>query len=131
MNRIAKLLLIGAMLLALPMQYFAQNSRTVYNQETIEFDITDIDLFDERVFFIYNLVNDSRFDVKTSEEDGIFLINANDAYEDMSLEDSFLDFCHQNAAAFAQMDKASAADAACEYKAQLPSDMIASLMMDY
>ena len=131
MNRIAKLLLIGVMLLTLPMRYFAQNSRTVYNQETIEFDITDIDLFDERVFFIYNLVNDSRFDVKTSEEDGIFLINANDAYEDMSLEDSFLDFCHQNAAAFAQMDKASAADAACEYKAQLPSDMIASLMMDY
>lgn len=131
MNRIAKLLLISAMLLTLPMRFFAQNSKTVYNQETIEFDITDIDLFDERVFFIYNLVNDSRFDVKTSEEDGIFLINANNAFESMNLEDSFLDFCHQNAASFNQMDKASAADVACEYKAQLPSEMIASLMMDY
>ena len=49
MNRIAKLLLIGFMLLTLPMRFFAQNSRTVYNQETIEFDITDIDLFDELV----------------------------------------------------------------------------------
>ena len=131
MNRIAKLLLISAMLLTLPMRFFAQNSKTVYNQETIEFDITDIDLFNERVFFIYNLVNDSRFDVKTSEEDGIFLINANNAFESMNLEDSFLDFCHQNAASFNQMDKASAADVAFEYKAQLPSEMIASLMMDY
>ena len=131
MNRIAKLLLIGAMLLTLPMRYFAQNSRTVYNQETIEFDITDIDLFDERVFFIYNLVNDSRFDVKASEENGIFLINANEAFEGMNLEDSFLDFCHQNNAAFRQMDKAVAADVACEYKAFIPSEMFASLMMDY
>ena len=131
MNRIAKLLLIDAMLLTLPMRYFAQNSRTVYNQETIEFDITDIDLFDERVFFIYNLVNDSRFDVKASEENGIFLINANEAFEGMNLEDSFLDFCHQNNAAFRQMDKAVAADVACEYKALIPSEMFASLMMDY
>ena len=131
MNRIAKLLLIGTMLLTLPMRYFAQNSRTVYNQETIEFDITDIDLFDERVFFIYNLVNDSRFDVKASEENGIFLINANEAFEGMNLEDSFLDFCHQNNAAFRQMDKAAAADVACEYKAFIPSEMFASLMMDY
>lgn len=131
MNRIAKLLLIGFMLLTLPMRFFAQNSRTVYNQETIEFDITDIDLFDERVFFIYNLVNDSRFDVKASEEDGIFLINANEAFENLNLEDSFLDFCHQNNAAFRQMDKAVAADVACEYKALIPSEMFASLMMDY
>lgn len=131
MNRIAKLLLIGFMLLTLPMRFFAQNSRTVYNQETIEFDITDIDLFDERVFFIYNLVNDSRFDVKASEEDGIFLINANEAFENLNLEDSFLDFCHQNAANFDQMDKAVAADVACEYKPHIPSEMFASLMMDY
>lgn len=131
MNRIAKLLLIGFMLLTLPMRFFAQNSRTVYNQETIEFDITDIDLFDERVFFIYNLVNDSRFDVKASEEDGIFLINANEAFENLNLEDSFLDFCRQNNAAFRQMDKAVAADVACEYKALIPSEMFASLMMDY
>ncbi len=131
MNRIAKLLLIGAMLLTLPMRYFAQNSRTVYNQETIEFDITDIDLFDERVFFIYDLVNDSRFDVKASEEDGIFLINANEAFENLNLEDCFLDFCHQNNAAFRQMDKAAAAEVACEYKAHIPAEMFASLMMDY
>ena len=131
MNRIAKLLLIGFMLLTLPMRFFAQNSRTVYNQETIEFDITDIDLFDERVFFIYNLVNDSRFDVKASEEDGIFLINANEAFENLNLEDSFLDFCHQDNADFRQMDKVVAADVACEYKALIPSEMFASLMMDY
>ena len=131
MNRIAKLLLIGAMLLTLPIRYFAQNSRTVYNQETIEFDITDISLFDERIYFIYNLVNDSRFDIKVSEEDGIFLINANEAFENMNLEDSFLDFCHQNNATFRQMDKAAAANVAYECKSHIPSEMFASLMMDY
>ena len=101
-----------------------------YSQPTIEFNITDIAQFDERVFFIYNLVNDSRFDVKNSEKDGVFLINANDAYEDMNLIESFADFRRQNANEYVQMGKTQAAETVCEYKEKLSDDLILSLMMD-
>ena len=108
----------------------AQAPRQAYNQPTIEFNINDIALFDERIFFIYNLVNDSRFDVKTSEEDGVFLINANEAFEGMNLAESFSEFRQHNASEFARMDKEQAAETICEYKSQLSDDLILSLMMD-
>lgn len=108
----------------------AQVTQQAYNQATIEFNITDIAQFDERIFFIYDLVNDSRFDVKTSEEDGIFLINASDAYESLDLAESFADFRRQNASEFAKMDKEQASETACEYKSRLSDDLVLSLMMD-
>lgn len=108
----------------------AQAPRQAYNQPTIEFNINDIALFDERIFFIYNLVNDGRFDVKASEEDGVFLINASDAFESMNLAESFAEFRRHNASAFTMMDKEQAAETICEYKSQLSDDLILSLMMD-
>lgn len=108
----------------------AQAPRQAYNQPTIEFNINDIALFDERIFFIYNLVNDGRFDVKASEEDGVFLINASDAFESMNLAESFAEFRQHNASAFTMMDKEQAAETICEYKSQLSDDLILSLMMD-
>ncbi len=117
-------------LLALAMNIKAQAPRQAYSQPTIEFNINDIALFDERIFFIYNLVNDGRFDVKTSEEDGVFLINANDAFESMNLAENFAEFRQHNASAFSLMDKEQAAETICEYKSQLSDDLILSLMMD-
>ena len=108
----------------------AQAPRQAYSQPTIEFNINDIALFDERIFFIYNLVNDGRFDVKASEEDGVFLINASDAFESMNLAESFAEFRRHNASAFTMMDKEQAAETICEYKSQLSDDLILSLMMD-
>ncbi|MCQ2301519.1 MAG: PKD domain-containing protein [Bacteroidales bacterium] len=108
----------------------AQAPRQAYNQPTIEFNINDIALFDERIFFIYNLVNDGRFDVKASEEDGVFLINASDAFESMNLAESFAEFRQHSASAFTMMDKEQAAETICEYKSQLSDDLILSLMMD-
>ena len=108
----------------------AQTPKAIYNQPTIEFDITDIAQFDERVFFVYNLVNDCRFDVKTSEQDGVFLINANEAFEGMNLAESFADFRQHNASDFAMMDKLQAAEVAYECKSRLSDDLFLSLMMD-
>ena len=40
----------------------------------IEFDITQIASFDERIIFLHELLNDGRFDVINSENDGIFIV---------------------------------------------------------
>ena len=130
-NRFAKAILLVMFLLMLPARNFAQQPRTLHNKPTIEFNITDIAIFDERIFFIYNLMSDGRFDVVNSEEDGIFVISANDSYENIDLEEAFADFREQNAIDFSRMDKMQASEMAREYKAELPMEFANSVMMYY
>ena len=130
MNRFSKIVLTALLFLVLPMKQWAQQPQTVYTSSTISFDITEIANFDERIFFMYQLVNDGRFDVITSENDGVFVISANEAYEGINLQEDFTSFRTQNANAFLSMDKVQAAELSCDYKAALPLDLVLSLMMD-
>ncbi|MBR1514786.1 MAG: PKD domain-containing protein [Bacteroidales bacterium] len=129
-NRFAEVILLVMFSMLLPTRHFAQQPRVLQNQSVIEFDVTDIAIFDERVFFIYNLVTDGRFDVINGERDGVFVISADEAYEGIDLGASFADFRHQNAIDFSRMDKEQAAVVAREYKNALPNEFTASMMMD-
>ena len=130
MNKLLSTLGIVAMLLILPLRQFGQAPQFPQHQATIDFDITEIHTFDERVFFMHQLVNDSRFNVVNSEQDGVFIISVDPAYEGMDLAASFYDFREQNAHAFSMMDKEQAAETALAYKATLPEEITLSLMMD-
>ena len=125
-----KTLAIALILLAIPMKHFGQQPRYAQNASTIDFDITEIDLFEERIVFLYNLINDSRFDVVNSEQDGVFVISADPAYEDLDLAATFSSFREQNNLAFSKMDKETLAETAIEYKSLIPKEYILSLMMD-
>ncbi|MCQ2304393.1 MAG: choice-of-anchor J domain-containing protein, partial [Bacteroidales bacterium] len=94
------------------------------------FNITEVANFDERVYVLYNLYNDVRFDVINGEADGMFMISAAAGYEDMDLEETINDFMFQSNNQFRMMDKVQAADVAREYKASLPTSFANSLMMD-
>ena len=94
------------------------------------FNITDVANFDERVYVLYNLYNDVRFDIINGEADGMFMISAAAGYEDMDLEETINDFMFQSNNQFRMMDKVQAADVAREYKASLPTSFANSLMMD-
>lgn len=131
MKNIAKTALIAITLMIVPLKQWAQQPQFGHSQATIEFDITQISVFDERIFFIYNLLNDSRFDVINSERDGVFVISADEAYASLNLAATFADFRAEMAEQFAAMDKYVAAETAVAYKADLPNDVIASLMMDF
>ena len=98
--------------------------------ESAEFDITNIANFDERVYFLYNLLNDGQFDVIASEESGKFIVTASTAYENMDLEENFSDFIWKTTNEFAMMDKVSAAERAQAFKPALPKEFANSLMMD-
>ena len=131
MNKLTSFLVTAIFLVLLPMKSFAQPTRIASNNPTILFDITNIANFDERVFFLYNLTTDGRFVVINSEQDGVFVISANDAFEDMNLRTAFDDFRIQNNNDFTTMSKEQAAETAAEYKGLLPHEFTSSLMMDY
>ena len=131
MNKLFKMLVAALFVLLMPVTSKAQPIQTTANEPTISFDITDIANFDERVFFLYNLTTDGRFDVINSEQDGIFVISASNSFEGINLTETFADFRTQNAIDFARMSKEQAAEVAAEYKGSLPFEFISSLMMDY
>ena len=131
MNKLIKLIVAVLLLAFLPAKSFAQPTGIASNETTISFDITNIANFDERVFFLYNLSNDERFEVVNSEQDGIFIISSSEAFEGINLAETFADFREQNAIDFLNMDKMQAAEIAAEYKGILPYEFISSMMMDY
>ena len=131
MSKFLKTLLVALVLTVVPMRHYAQQPQFTNSEPTISVDITDISLFDERIFFLYHLIGDSRFDVVMGEQDGTFVVSADEAYEDIDLREAFADFREHNAQQFAQMNKEDAAEVCRTYKSQLPSNYIASLMMDY
>jgi len=98
------------------------------NNGTYAFNITDIANYDERVYFLYNLVNDNRFDVINGEANGMFIISATSA--SLDLEEAINDFVYNNNIQFGLMDKVQAADVANAYKSSLPAGFVNSLMMD-
>ena len=131
MNKLISFLVTAMFLVLLPIKPFAQPTRITNIEPMILFDITDIANFDERVYFLYNLTTDGRFDVTTSEQDGIFVVSATEALDDMNLTTAFDDFRDQNANDFTRMSKEQAADVASDLKGLLPYEFISSLMMDY
>lgn len=128
-NFLLKAMVVVILFLAMPMTHFGQSYQK--NEPSfIELDITKISLFEERIFFIYNLLNDERFDLIHSEEEGQFLVSASEMIAPSMLQEAFQDFQEMNSDAFAQMDKTQAAETALYYKGLLPEETINSLMMD-
>ena len=97
---------------------------------TYALNITDVANFDERVYFLYNLMNDARFEVVNGETAGMFIVSAAVGYEEIDLEDAIHNFSYNNSIEFGLMDKVQAADVANAYKSAMPASFTNSLMMD-
>ena len=129
-NLFLKTISIALFLLAMPLKQFGQQPTSVPNKTTINFDITEIALFEERILFIDNLVNDGRFNVINSENDGVFIVSADPSYENLDLQEAFSDFRAQYTNQVLKMDKETLAETAMACKSRLPEAYIHSLMMD-
>ena len=112
----------------------AQQIKGLYSfdkkQNAIEFDITKISLFEQRMHLVYLLNNDDRFDVSTSDRDGIFVVKRNKNSYNFNVEDAFNDFYNEETAAFNSMTKDEIGDLYFEWKSALPNIFVASMMMD-
>lgn len=128
-----RILLFVAMFL-LVVSAKAQDIRNAYTfdkmNNTVEFDITKISLFEQRTHFLYLLSNDERFIVSASEKDGVFVIKRNENSYDFNLEDTFIDFYKDETRAFGNMSKEEVGESYGEWKASLPNIFNASMMMD-
>ena len=129
-NLFLKTIVIALFLLAMPLKQYGQQPISVPNKTTINFDITEIALFEERILFIDNLVNDGRFNVINSENDGVFIVSADPSYENLDLQEAFSDFRAQYTNQVLKMDKETLAETAMACKSRLPEAYIHSLMMD-
>ena len=129
-NLFLKTIAIALFLLVIPAKQYGQRPNLAHNETSIDFDITELDLFDQRIVFLYNLVNDDRFDVVNSERDGIFIISADPSYEHLDLQEAFTEVQEQNKLFFSKTDKETLSETALEYKSRLPQEYINSLMMD-
>ena len=94
------------------------------------FNITDIERFDERVYFLYNLTKDDRFDVILDKNNSVFLIAASKNTNEDALEANFNAFRAATTAAFAQLGKDEIVELMMTYKDSLPGEYMASLMSD-
>jgi hypothetical protein len=101
-------------------QNFVMTSET-----SLTFNMADIANYDERVYFLYKLMNDRRFSVINDTQNGVFVVNGNE-----NLNENFVDFIAQNINEFSTLDKYQAADMANAYKAELPNSIVNALMMD-
>lgn len=99
-------------------------------QTTLDYDITQIAQFDERILFAHQLVNDPRFYITPSEQDGYLIVSASTAFEEMDLDEAFTDFVETTRERLKQMEKTEKAELAMQYKATLPREIYLSLMMD-
>lgn len=126
------LFLIFAMLLAMAVK--AQDFKDFYTfdkiNNTVEFDISKISLFEQRVHFVYLLHNDDRFNVSTSDKDGIFIIKRNNDSYNFNLNDVFQDFYNEENMLFSSMSKDEIGEKYSEWKSSLPNSFIASMMME-
>ena len=94
-------------------------------ESSLMFNIGDIANYDERVYFLYKLMNDNRFSVVNAEQTGMFVVNGT-----ANLNADFVNFIAQNIAEFTNIDKYQAADMAREYKSMMPASMTNALMLD-
>ena len=95
------------------------------SETSLMFNIGDIANYDERVYFLYKLMNDSRFSVINGEQVGMFVVNGNE-----NLNANFMDFIAQNISEFTNVDKYQAADMANAYKGEMPASMVNAMMTD-
>lgn len=128
-----KALLIVALFL-LVFSAKAQDIRNDYTfdkiNNTVEFDISKISLFEQRAHLLYLLNNDDRFVVTTSDRDGIFVIKCNDNSYNFNLENTFTEFLNEENHAFGKMSKDEVGELFGEWKSSLPNQLVASMMMD-
>ena len=125
-------LIILALLLSIAVK--AQDFKESYTYDetnnTISFNVLKVNLFEQRVHFVYLLNNDGRFVVSTSNNEGVFIIKRNENSGDFNLEDTFNSFCREESEAFHGMSKDEIGEMFSKWKSSLPDSFIASLMMD-
>ena len=101
-------------------QDIIKNFYTVEKDGSIELDITNYDFY-ERFYTVYNIYNDSRFDISEGKAYGLFKIDTKDDF------DGYLNKLHAD---FGKLDKYDLDDLVPFIKDYLPENLVTSMLFD-
>jgi len=130
MKKTTLLLFFSLLLLIAKAQQTKNFYDYVVNHNTVELNITNINLFEQRTHFIYTLYSDERFIVSTGTDNGVFAVSTSEKFENQDVKDLFNEFCIEEDLAFNSMSKDEVGKMFFEWKSSLPDEFINSLMMD-
>ena len=124
--------IIAALLFTISIK--AQSIKNLYTfdkmQNKLELNISMIDLFEQRMYLLYSLKNDVRFDISLGDKDGVFVIKSGKETGNNNLERVFNQFYQEEVAAFSAMSKDEVGDQFYVWKASLEDGFIANMMID-
>lgn len=101
-------------------QDIIKNYYTVEKDGSIELDITNYDFY-ERFYTVYNIYNDSRFDISEGKAYGLFKVDTKDDF------DGYLNKLHAD---FGKLDKYDLDDLVPFIKDYLPENLVTSMLFD-
>lgn len=101
-------------------QDIIKNYYTVEKDGSIELDITNYDFY-ERFYTVYNIYNDSRFNISEGKAYGLFKIDTKDDF------DGYLNKLHAD---FGKLDKYDLDDLVPFIKDYLPENLVTSMLFD-
>lgn len=113
----------------------AQSDNEIYyfdrSNSTVEFDFKKIDDYYERLHLLYNISNDDRFVMTSSDEHGLFYISNNDEIIDRhNFKETFDTFYHNCYSDFRMLDKSEISELEGTWRNNVSNMDIVSLMMD-
>ena len=113
----------------------AQSDNEIYyfdrSNSTVEFDFKKIDDYYERLHLLYNISNDDRFVMTSSDEHGLFYISNNDEIIDRhNFKETFDTFYHNCYSDFRMLDKNEISELERTWRNNVSNMDIVSLMMD-
>ncbi len=113
----------------------AQSDNEIYyfdrSNSTVEFDFKKINDYYERLHLLYNISNDDRFVMTSSDEHGLFYISNNDEIIDRnSFKETFETFYHDCYSDFRMLDKNEISELERTWRNNVSNMDIVSLMMD-
>ena len=130
MKAFTKFLLFALLLAATPLKNWAQTPYRQYADEGILLNAHEIDNVDFRVFLLYNLHQDDRFDVLADEEPGQFSIVPSHDGNVVNFMDTFESAYQTASADFSLLTKPEIYDLMSVWKSCIPSKHYVSLTLD-
>ena len=114
----------------LPMRLLAQQPYRFFADDGLTLNFFEIDEIDFRLFLLYNLERDDRFEMIPEQENGLFVVVSSEGHPDSNFGDAFDTFYNNMLADYALLTKNDRFSLVPVWKANVTPAAFTSIMMD-